>query len=88
MEYVFILDIFNNEIRGVCRKGWLKKIAQNHQGNLYDECVERDTAIKAKPYGEGWAYYITPTKSTWALITTDEYGKINSLKTIDKVKGK
>lgn len=77
MRYSFIVDTETGAMRGICKRGTLDAIKAKEQGNLLDDCVERETAGTCK--GRGWAWYLTPCASRWRFIVLDGAGKIEKV---------
>lgn len=82
MKYSFVVDELSNNLYGICRKGWLAKIASDNQGNIYDQCKECDTCgIKR----DGHIWYLTPSCSKWCYVMLDDNGAIKGIKDLKKV---
>lgn len=77
-KYSFIVDIITEQCRGICKRGTLDAIRAKEQGNLLDECREQDTCSKARQ--QGWAWYLTPSASSWRFIVLDERGAIKDVR--------
>lgn len=70
MQYVFIKDTYNDRLVGFCRKGWLEKIKDTHEGNLYDECEEFEPTFDMCGKWD-FMWYITPSKSEKYKVYVD-----------------
>lgn len=79
MRYSFVIDTERDAGVGICKRGTLDAIKAKEQGNLLDDCVERETALKVRPYGRGWAWYLTPCASRWRFIELDGQGRIEKV---------